>query len=435
MTNIFRTGGLAFGLALAVAGGLAADPALAQRKSSKGGEAAKAKYSKSFLTAIGIATKAGEKSAIETEIAAQQWDAALARLAQAEAAPDLTADDRLQISRFKALIGQSKNDMGLLRTGLEGLVASPSTSAEDKVKFQRNIAAIYVQQNDYAGAAKAFEGLVAANPNDPLAAADLARIYYRLKQPQQALAAIDKAEAAYKASGQPVPEEILGTRFQLAYDSKMGPQTQSAARALVRAYPSAKNWENAILALRQGVRMDEQLDLDAYRLQHATGSLIGQAQYLDYVNTAFQRGLPGEARRVLTEGQQKGVIPAGNATARELAGLLPAATVAKDRASLPSLEKEARASKNFKLARAAADGYLSQQDYAKAIEMYELALTKGDNAETINTRIGIANAYAGNTAAAKAAFAKVQSGPRGDLARWWEVYLDSKGGAAAATSA
>lgn len=434
MTKFLRSSSMALGLGLAIAaGGLAADPAAAQRKKKEdaAAEAAKPKYSKGFLEAIGAPKKAGETVAVETEITGQQWDAALARVRAAEQAQGLTPDDQHQIAFLKVRIGQGKNDNALLKEGIAAAIASPQVKPEDRAKFQRNLAALAIQSNDYSGAAKIYEEILAGNPADTAVASDLARIYYRQKQPAQAMAAIDKAEKAIVASGQKPPEDLLAMRFQLAYDSKAAGQVTPAAIALVRAYPTDKNWENAIIALRQqGTRMDEQLDLDTYRLQHATRSLTGQGAYLDYANSAFQRGLPAEARRILTEGQQKGVIPAGSQTSKELTALIPAAKVTEDRNSLPGGEKAARAAKTGRLARATADAFMSHGDYAKAIELYTLALEKGgEDAAVVNTRIGIANAMAGNRDAAKAALAKVQGGPRGDLARWWEVYIDTKANA------
>ena len=70
------------------------------------------------------------------------------------------------------------------------------------------------------------------------------------------------------------------------------------------------------------------------------------------------------------------------------------------------------------------DGYYGYGNYAKAIELYKLALTKGGvDANMVNTRIGAALAKSGDKAGAKAAFAQV-TGPRKELADFWTVYLD-----------
>ncbi len=68
---------------------------------------------------------------------------------------------------------------------------------------------------------------------------------------------------------------------------------------------------------------------------------------------------------------------------------------------------------------------MANNNNAKAVELYQLALSKGGvDADEINTRIGIAHARAGQSAEAKAAFAKVTNGPRGEIANFWSLYVD-----------
>ncbi|MDT7933928.1 MAG: tetratricopeptide repeat protein [Sphingomonadaceae bacterium] len=403
-------------------------PAHAAKKDEKPAAPAQ-QFSPSFLKAIGVPQKKGDPIGIEAEISGQQWDAALQRVRAAEALPGLTEGDKYQIAILKVRIAQGKNDNALLREGLESAIASPIMKPEDRAKFEKNLAVLSIQANDYQRAADVYERVLGANPNDTAVASDLARIYYRLKQPQKAFAVVDKAAAAYQAAGQKTPEDILAMRYQLAYDTKANALLQPAAMALVKEYPTAKNWEQGLLSIRgvQGNARDEQLELDTYRLMRAAGALNGQSAYLDYANQALLRGLPGEARSVLQEGQQKGVVPPGNQMGKELAALT-ATKATSDRATLATSEREARTAKTGRPARTTADAYLGYGEYQKATELYNLALEKGgENADLVNTRIGIANALAGNKEAALAAFGKVQSGPRGELARWWEVYVNTGG--------
>jgi len=422
--NIFLRGGIAVALGLGLAGGaLVANPAFAQKKK----EAAGSKYSKSLLTAIGAPTKAGEKSAIETEIAGQQWDAATARVRAAEAATDLTQDDKDLLGVFKIQVGQGSKNDALLREGLETRMAAGKISAEEQTSYTRNLAALAIRGNDYNAAAAQLEKLAAANPADVQTLTDLGAIYSRQKKIPQAIAAYERAAKASEAAGQKAPEALYGSRLKLAYDNKLTDQIEPAAIALVRAYPSPNNWNAALYALRGSAQMDPQTELDVFRLTRAAGAVQGGAEYIDYANAAQMRGLPAEARSVLQEGMTKGVVAPGNQTGKELSALLSPARINADKASLPQSEKDARAAKTGKLARATADAYLGHGDYAKAAELYDLASQKGgEDAALLNTRIGIAKAMAGDKAAAQASFAKVQGGQRGSLARYWEVWLEQK---------
>ena len=75
---------------------------------------------------------------------------------------------------------------------------------------------------------------------------------------------------------------------------------------------------------------------------------------------------------------------------------------------------------------AAADGYLGYGDYAKAAGLYATALQKGGiDANTANTRLGIALTMSGQKAQAQEAFAKV-TGPRAGVVDYWELYLEQR---------
>ena len=70
------------------------------------------------------------------------------------------------------------------------------------------------------------------------------------------------------------------------------------------------------------------------------------------------------------------------------------------------------------------DRYYAMGDYAKAAELYRMALGKpGVDAEVANLHIGMALARAGDKAGATAALNAV-SGPRAEIAKFWLAYLN-----------
>jgi hypothetical protein len=70
-----------------------------------------------------------------------------------------------------------------------------------------------------------------------------------------------------------------------------------------------------------------------------------------------------------------------------------------------------------------ADVYAGYRDYAKAADLYRVALQKGGvDANLVNTRLGIALAMGGQRADAEAAFGKV-AGVRAPLANLWRAWL------------
>jgi tetratricopeptide (TPR) repeat protein len=70
------------------------------------------------------------------------------------------------------------------------------------------------------------------------------------------------------------------------------------------------------------------------------------------------------------------------------------------------------------------DVFYSMEDYAQAAHFYQLAVERGLDSGTANTRLGIALTKAGDYAAAREAFAQVTC-IREATARLWSVYADT----------
>jgi Flp pilus assembly protein TadD len=374
-------------------------------------------------------TEAVRKELAEAQklMAAKDFPGAKARLNAAAAVPNRTADDNDIIAQLQIQLGQESQDNAMLKQGIEGRLAAGKLTPEEQPRYVRNLAAIAVRANDWAGAQQQFERLAQMTPNDATAQADLGRIYWRNKQGPQAFAAFDKAIAAAEASGTKPEENLYATRLQIAFDYNLNDKVDGAARALVKNYPTPKNWNVALFALRRAARFDDQGELDTLRLSRAANALTGQNEYLEYADTAQRRGLPGEGRMVLEEGIARSTVDANAANARELRGLLTAQRANTDKASLTGLERDARNAPTGRQARATGDGYLSHGEYAKAADMYRLALQKGgEDANTVNTRLGIALARSGDKAGAREAFGRVKGGQRETLAAYWMIWLDQQ---------
>ena len=93
---------------------------------------------------------------------------------------------------------------------------------------------------------------------------------------------------------------------------------------------------------------------------------------------------------MIAKGKAAGKIPASD---RDRGGACQAsrATAISSEGSLAALATKAASSAKGELASQTADAYLGQGNYAKAIELYKLALQKGvANADEVNLHLGIA---------------------------------------------
>jgi len=360
-------------------------------------------------------------------------------LDQADALPERNADDRHVTSQLRLNAGILAGDNAIILKALEDGLASGKLSPEDQAKYLRNIGSLALQANDTARAMQAFGQLQQMNPNDSQLLVEMAELNRRMKQPDKAIETLRQAIAVQEQGGAKADESWYRRALAIAYDwlqtgaKTPGPEQQAARRAvvetseaLVRAYPNGTNWRDVLVIYRDGGQFDDQANLDVLRLMRANQALAGERDYAEYADTAATRGLPGEAKAVIDEGIAKGALTANKPFVKEiLASVNP--KVASDRAALPGLERESRSSPNWRTALGTADAHLGYGNYAKAAEMYRLALTKsGADAAMINTRLGLALARSGDKAGAEAALKAVTGAPRDQLARFMLIWLQNQ---------
>jgi len=424
MKRTLKSGFVAIAAALLATG--AATPAMAQKgkpptvKLSKPVQSFLAQ-AQPLLVEAQAAQQAGDKAG-----AAAKAQTAIPFIDQADAVPNKTADDTMVIGQLRLNAAILSGDNVLIEKALETAVASGRLSPEDNMKYIRNIGAMALQRNDYAKATAQFEKLLLLNPNDAAMMVEVAELQRRQKQNDKAVATLQQAIKTQEATGTKADESWYRRALAIAYDAKLPAHTTSTSEALVRAYPNATNWRDVLIIFRDTGKWDDQGNLDILRLMRANSALAGERDYAEYADTAATRGLPGEANSVLDEGIAKGALQAGKPLVKELKAAV-APKVASDKASLASLEREAGNAKTGRPAANTADAWLGYGNFAKAAELYKMALQKGGvDAAIVNTRLGYALARTGDKAGAAAAFKAVTGVPRDQLAKYWQIWLASQ---------
>ena len=358
--------------------------------------------------------------------AEQNWQGAVDLLRQAEAIQNKNADDVYIVNMLTLNSAINLKDNALIERSLEGALSSGKLAPEDQVKFRRNLGAMALQRQDYGKAAAEFEKLLAMNPNDAGLLVEIAELQRRQGQNQKAIATLQQAIGVQEKTAK-ADESWYRRALAIAYDSKLPAEIVSASEGLLKAHPNATNWRDVLIIFRDSAKLDDQGNLDVMRLMRANSALTGERDYAEYAETATIRGLPGESKAVLDEGVAKGALKAATPFVKELLAQVNP-KIAADKASLAGLEKEARAAANGKMALATADAHLGYANWAKAAELYKLALAKGGvDANMVNTRLGFALGNAGDKAGAEAALGAVTAPPRGQLARYYAVWLNNKG--------
>ncbi len=419
----------AFALGLLISAGSAAvmtgTPAFAAKEDKKA--TPKAEYSKSFIAAAGDLEKANKAK-----------DYAALKTAVDKATPAAsTPDDQFLINFYRYQLSVGTNDAALQKQAVEGMLASGKTSP-DMVPTLRTIAGQFaLQAGDAEGAIGHLEQAGAGL--SPEARYLLAEAYFskavklgngRLTPEArpvfaQGLTSLQGAIDGAKAAGTPVP---AGWYARGAEVGRVVGSDEAAKWALegVKGNSSPKSWSVLLSAFQDGNRnLTRAENLDILRLKSATSSLMSPSEYAEYVDAASKSGLVGEVKSVIDKGRAAGVLNASNLSdyySQASAG------IASDKAALPGAETQAAKAANGKIAAATADAYLGYGDYAKAAQLYRLALQKGGvAADEVNTRLGIALARSGDMAGAKAAFGAVTSpGARKQIAEYWMTWIDGQ---------
>jgi tetratricopeptide (TPR) repeat protein len=404
------------GIAAALLAGaaLVASPGFAKDKEPAAVAAAPPKLSKGVavvLQAVQKLQQAGDNAG------------ALVKITEAEAVPNLTADDTYMINALRLNSAIATKDDALTEKSLNAMLATGKVPPDNTAKFLRVLGSLAMQRKDYNAATVAFEKLVAMNPADTDAQVGLAELFFAQKQHGKAVDSLTKAIVANKAAGQPAPEAWYRRRLAIAYDGKQTAQLQPSALGLVEAYPNAVNWRDVLVITRDSYpSLDDQTQLDFLRLQSATGSLNGERDYVEYADTALTRGYPGEAKAAVDEGIRRNMLVASKPLVAELRKSADT-KVAADKAALPGLEKEIKA--NPKIALVTGDAYYGYADYAKAAGLYRQAIGAANvDQATANLRLGMALAKSGDKAGATKALQSVTGGPREALAKYWLLYLN-----------
>lgn len=391
------------------------------------------------------------KPAIEaqTALAAKNWDAAAVAIAAVEAAA-VTDEEKYFGQKFRlqyesqrlteTAAGDTKAFLkgeGVLIGPLDALIANPFTPKEEQARFTNLRGQIEFDSGRYREAAAFYVRARDLGHNDPELGLSIAKAKTEGGDVAGGVAELEAQIARDTAAGRKAPESYYRYAISKLNTAKMQAQVINWLQAMVKAYPTSKNWRDVILTYgfegATSARLDKRQRIDLFRLMRVTNALADQNDYLEYAQSASDVGLPAEARAVLMEGKNAGKIPSTSQPSAMLLKEAQAGVAAE--APLPTLERQSAASKTGDLSAQTGDVHLGLGTYPKAIELYRAALTKGvAKPDEVNTHLGIALAMSGDKTAARDAFAAVKTAPRSEIATLWSTWLDNPVAAPAAAA-
>ena len=335
-------------------------------------------------------------------------------------------DDKYMAGNLAIKLGDLAKDTRIQRRGLEAMLGSGKVAPTDAPRLQYYLGQFAYDQNDFAAARTALQAAITAGFHENDIDGLLAEAYLGDNQVPQGLAVLKQAIAARKGTPNPAPAGWYRRGLGAAYKAKLLDQAADFAMSLVNAYPTSDNWAGAVTVVREIGHFPAQETLDLMRLMGRTNSYAEERDYIEYIQAADARRLPGEVLKIIDAGLTAGKLRANDTFVAEARGIANG-RIAADRASLVGLERDARApAASASTVSGAADAFLSYGDAAKAESLYNLAMGKpGAETDRLLTRLGIAQLDLGNLAGAQATFARV-GGARKYIARLWEIYVAQK---------
>lgn len=370
-------------------------------------------------------SKAAHKEIVALQEAVNAKDTANipAKLAAAQAKAE-TKDDRYVIAQLQIKAAVDAKDEPGMVAGLEAVLASGVLAGPDATLLYMDLGKIRFNAKSYDQAGVAFEEVLKADPNNVDAIVLLAETRNFQKRTPEAVSLIQKAIAAKSAAGQKPEESWYKRAVSLSYNGNM-PNAVEIGRQWVGAYPSPGNWRDALRIYETSSGQTAEQLVDIMRLAYATNALVSENDYFRLANAIVTKN-PGEAKAVLDAGFAAKHINKSKATFAQLYSV--ASTKSQgDRASLPAAAKTALAGGDPRKIMGIADAFYGYGDYGQAVDLYKAALTKpGVDKDLANLRLGMSLARAGDKAGAAAAL-NAAGGAQAEPAKFWLVYLQTKG--------
>lgn len=358
---------------------------------------------------------------------AKNWNECVKKAQEANTVAGHTPFDSFVSNQLLAACYQSLGNSAETVKAIEGQIESGFMAPAEQLKFTKVLAVSYYQQKNYAKAVDLGQRVIKAGGGDADTYVIVGQGLYLQNKYGEAAKFIGDYIKEQESKGQTPKEQTL-ILLRSAYER--GDNTAGAAdvlEKLVMYYPKKEYWNNLLYSVRK-LKLTDRQTLQVYRLMIATQTMQQASDYSEMAELAISGGNPGEAQKVLEAANAANVFTEQrdkDRTARMLASLKD--TTAKDLASLPKIEAEAKTAKTGDVDVALGNAYLSYGQNDKAIAAFNAGIAKGGlkNLPDALLSLGIAQVRAGDKAAALKSFRAVKTDDPANtrIAKLWSLYV------------
>ncbi|MEI9984033.1 MAG: tetratricopeptide repeat protein [Aliidongia sp.] len=346
-------------------------------------------------------------------IKAKNWDLALSKLGEADAAKDKTPYETYAIDRTRGVAASGKGDQATAAKAFSAAIETGKMKPEDQLNMMAVVTSLYGQAKDYANATAWGQRYLKAGGTDAQVKTIIVQAEYLSGDYASAARDAQAQIAATEQAGQK-PTEAQYTLLASAYLKQNNDAGYvSVLEQFVVAYPSKERWADLISHVDHKPGFDNRLLLDVNRLQRATGSLSANCAAM--VELDLQDGVSSEAKSV-AEDSACSVPKALQAKA--------AAAAAEDRKKLDRDAKDAEGFKDGNVLVTIGYTFVGFGEHQKGIAALEQGIGKGGlkHPDEAKLMLGIAYFQAGQYPKAIDTFNAIKGGNgAADLAHLWAL--------------
>ena len=355
----------------------------------------------------------------------KQFDAALAKVKEAEAVEKKTPFEQFKINETLAYIYVNQKKYTELGGIYERYLDAPQFLPPDQAEtLPKTIAQIYYQAQQYPKSAEFSKRWVKTHPNDTEILGLLGQTYYLIKDYKPCKEAMGSAISIAEKAGEEPKEVWLQVSQACAVNLGDEDAVTVAYEKLVRYHPKPDYWDRYLRRVSRNEHSDVAM-FQWFRLMNDVGVMKEPGEYAEYAQQAMITfAMPGEALRVVEKGFSTGALGKVEKDKERHQILLTKAqeAVKADKAQMPHAVAEAE-----KATTGAADAglglqYFSYGQYDQAVQSFERGLKKGGVKDVANIKLteGIARLKLGQREQARGDFKAVpDDSPLAKVATAW----------------
>lgn len=369
--------------------------------------------------------------AAEELIKSRRYREALAKVREAEAVPNRTAQENAVLERMRMAAASGADDTDTAVRAFEALSAANQLAPAERLRMIESIAGGYYRDRDYVRAGQWAQRYLREGGGNPAMRTLLIQSQYLAGDYAGVLKELSAELQAAERSNSAPPEDRLKLMLSAALKANDSGAYVRAMEKLVEFYPKQEYWVELLGRLQRKAGFSDRLALDIHRLSLATGSMTSADDFMEMAQLALQAGLGAEADQVLQKGFGSGVLGKGpQAERHRRLRALVAKRLAEEQHGRADAEREALEARDGNALMRIGMNLIYQGQAPGGLQLMQQGIAKGDlkRPEDAKLHLGIGYLLAGDKARALTTL-KMVSGNDGtaDLARLWTLHARRKG--------